>query len=166
MSGGNGVGAFYEGFQPCERPPSVMLLERNEAPWHLGSYGGTLGSGDGAIIRFRRKGRAGMSVVRGEQMENQFPLGLIVKCLIVPCLDERTKLVSVSCVIRVIEVSLTALSEWFASGIPNRSLPPATILSPVVPSCRKGDCFAEVRCESESFTKRPRDCLSDASVFR
>ena len=102
MSGGNGVGAFYEGFQPCERPPSVMLLERNEAPWHLGSYGGTLGSGDGAIIRF--PGKDGRHVRGARRSDGEsVPAGDDRKCLIVPCLDEQTKLVSVSCVIRVIE---------------------------------------------------------------
>src|SRR5260221_10337178 len=30
VSRGNGVGALHEGFQPCERPPSIVLLERNE----------------------------------------------------------------------------------------------------------------------------------------
>src|SRR5262245_3462473 len=101
-----------------------MLLKGSEAFGHLRSNGSAFRIRNIAIIRFCRKGRASVSMVGCNQMENELSLRMRVNCLIVPRLNERAKFVPVSGVTRVVEVRLPAFRQWFGVGIPNRGLPP------------------------------------------
>ena len=86
-----------------------MLLKGDETLRNFGSYGRTVGCRDAAIKSLRRKGRAGVPVVCGDEVEDQFTQPVCREFFGISRLNKRAELVAVSFVQRVIKISLSAL---------------------------------------------------------